>query len=119
VFYEAPTRLALLLDDLTRVAGDERQIVVARELTKLHEEFRTGTPRELAGYYATHAVRGEVTVVLQGGAPRPPAPPDEAAMRHEAERLLGEGISRRDAARRLMDAFAISRNAAYRLVSGA
>ncbi|MGH7592736.1 MAG: 16S rRNA (cytidine(1402)-2'-O)-methyltransferase, partial [Gemmatimonadales bacterium] len=43
VFFEAPGRLGELLDDLMALCGDERQVVVARELTKMHEEIRSGT----------------------------------------------------------------------------
>ena len=50
VFFEAPPRLADLLEDLALAVGDSRRAVVALELTKLHEEFRAVTLAELAGY---------------------------------------------------------------------
>ena len=52
--------------DLAALAGDDRQAVVARELTKLHEELRTGSLRELGEYYSSKDPRGEITVVLAG-----------------------------------------------------
>jgi 16S rRNA (cytidine1402-2'-O)-methyltransferase len=117
VLFEAANRLAALLGDLAAAAGGARPATVARELTKRHEEFRAGTLAALAGYYAAHEPRGEVTVVV-AGAPAPvPPPPDEAALLDEARRLLGQGMTRRDAARRLADAFGVSRNAAYALVA--
>lgn len=117
VLFEAANRLAKLLADLAGVAGGERAVTVARELTKLHEEFRAGTLDALAGYYAAHEPRGEVTVVI-AGAPIPVAEElDEAALHEEARRLLAQGMTRRDAARRLADAFGVSRNAAYELVA--
>ncbi|HUF36764.1 MAG TPA: 16S rRNA (cytidine(1402)-2'-O)-methyltransferase, partial [Gemmatimonadales bacterium] len=61
VLFEAPPRLAALLADLAAVAGPDRRAVVARELTKLHEEFRAGTLAELADYYSQVAPRGELT----------------------------------------------------------
>ncbi len=66
VFYEAPPRLADLLEDLVPLAGAEREVVVARELTKLFEEFRRGTLAELAPYYHAAPPRGEITVVMAG-----------------------------------------------------
>jgi 16S rRNA (cytidine1402-2'-O)-methyltransferase len=117
VLFEAANRLVPLLEDLARAAGADRAAVVARELTKLHEEFRTGTLSELAGYYASHAPRGEVTVLVAGRPSVEPAPPDEDALRAEAMRLLDAGVSRRDAARQLAEAFGLSRNAAYHLVA--
>ncbi len=66
VLFEAPNRVAELLTDLEAVCGGERTAVVARELTKIFEETRSGTLTELAGYYADAPPRGEVTVVVTG-----------------------------------------------------
>jgi 16S rRNA (cytidine1402-2'-O)-methyltransferase len=118
VLFEAPTRLGALLQDLARVAGPERQVTVGRELTKLHEEFRSGTLAELADYYSEHDPRGEITVVLAGtGAPVPEEDRTEEAAEHAVE-LLAEGLSRREVARRLTESHGLSRNDAYRLVTG-
>ena len=116
VFFEAPPRLASLLGDLARAAGPARRAVVARELTKLHEELRAGTLGELAGYYSEHPPRGELTIVLEGtGAP--PEPPDRSGDAVEqATLLLAEGLTRREVARRLSEGLGLSRNDAYRLV---
>ncbi len=118
VLFEAPTRLGTLLQDLTRLAGPERRAAVARELTKLHEEFRHGTLAELADYYSEHEPRGEITVVVAGtGAPVPEEDRTEEAVEHAVE-LLAEGLSRREVARRLTESHGLSRNDAYRLVTG-
>jgi 16S rRNA (cytidine1402-2'-O)-methyltransferase len=117
VVFESANRLVPLLEDLAGVAGPEREAVVARELTKLHEELRAGTLAELLGYYSAHEPRGEVTVVVAGGPPAAASPPDEGAIRAEAARLLAAGLSRRDAARQLAETFGLARNAAYRLVA--
>jgi 16S rRNA (cytidine1402-2'-O)-methyltransferase len=116
VLFEAPPRLVDLLQDLARAAGPGRRAMVARELTKLHEELRVGPLEELAGYYSEHPPRGELTIVLEGtGAP--PEPPDntEAAVEH-ATLLLAEGLTRREVVRRLSEGLGLSRNDAYRLV---
>jgi 16S rRNA (cytidine1402-2'-O)-methyltransferase len=118
VLFEAPTRLGALLHDLARVAGPDRPATVARELTKLHEELRAGTLGELADYYSEHEPRGEITLVLAGtGAPAPQEDRTEEAAEHAAE-LLAEGLSRREVARRLTESHGLSRNDAYRLVTG-
>ena len=118
VLFEAPPRLVALLEDLARVAGPERRAVVARELTKLHEEFRAGTLAELAGYFSEVPPRGEVTLVLEGSG-SPPAAPDRSEEALEAAtELLAEGLSRREVARRLTESHGLSRNDAYRLVTG-
>lgn len=116
VVFESPNRTAELLDDLATACGTERHAVVARELTKLHEETRDGTLTDLAGYYRDTPPRGEVTVMISGTgiAPHDAPPPDPEA---RARAWLAEGMSRRDAADRLADETGISRNSAYRLVN--
>jgi 16S rRNA (cytidine1402-2'-O)-methyltransferase len=116
VFYEAPPRLAGLLADLMPLTGGSRRIVVARELTKLHEEIRAGTVAELADYYAETPVRGEITVVLEGTGV-PPAEPDRTEdATEQATTLLAEGLTRREVVRRLTESMGIPRNEAYKLV---
>jgi 16S rRNA (cytidine1402-2'-O)-methyltransferase len=116
VVFEAPNRAAALLADLADVCGPDRQAVVARELTKIFEETRAGTLAELAGYYATAPVRGEVTIVVAGGGT--PAPDVHAPdLPERARTLLAQGLSRKDAAARLTEETGISRNTAYRIVN--
>ncbi|MBA3498544.1 MAG: 16S rRNA (cytidine(1402)-2'-O)-methyltransferase [Gemmatimonadales bacterium] len=116
VLFEAPPRLTDLLEDLARAAHGARRALVARELTKLHEELRSGTLDELAGYFTEHPPRGELTIVLEGTG-RPAEPPDRGVDAVEqATLLLGEGLSRREVVRRLSDTLGLSRNDAYRLV---
>src|SRR5256885_14449499 len=64
--FEAPPRVAELLEDLASACGAERPAAVARELTKLFEETRAGTLAELAGYYAEAPARGEGTGMVAG-----------------------------------------------------
>lgn len=117
VCYEAPGRLVQLLADLGGAAGGARRAAVARELTKVHEELRTGTLADLTAYYGAHPPRGEVTVLLAGRGTRADAPSaDPDAIRERAAGLLSEGLSRRDAAARLAEEFPLSRNEAYKMV---
>jgi len=107
-----------LLRDLATAAGGGRRATVARELTKLHEELRSGTLAELADYYSETAPKGEITIVLEGtGAPEPPPDRTDDAI-EEATALLADGLSRREVARRLTETLGMSRNEAYRLVMG-
>jgi len=75
VLFEAPSRLADSLEDMAQVLGP-RDAAVARELTKLHEEVRRGTPAELARWAAETAPKGEMAVMV--GPPLPQAVTDEA-----------------------------------------
>jgi 16S rRNA (cytidine1402-2'-O)-methyltransferase len=118
VVFEAPTRLVALLLDLAAAAGADRRVLVARELTKLHEELRVGTLAELADYYSGVPPRGELTIVMEGTGAPPAAPDRTTDAVEEATALLSEGLSRREVARRLTETLGMSRNDAYRLVTG-
>ena len=66
VFFEAPHRLRESLKDMLNVFGN-RQAVVGREITKLHEEFVRGSLEEIGKHFKTNAPKGEFTVVVEGG----------------------------------------------------
>ncbi len=107
IFYEAPHRLQQTLQDLLDHCGPERQIVLARELTKLHESFWRGSLAAALEHCAAQPPRGEFTLVLEG---RPPSEkeeisPSEAEVRQELARLLAEGLSRSAASRQLAQRF--------------
>ncbi len=117
VCFEAANRLVGLLEDLRELAGDDRTVVVARETTKLHEEFRRGSVAEQLAHWRSQEPRGEVTLLLAGAEPASDLP-DEGAAEERARVLRAEGCSARDAAARLVEEFGLSRNAAYRLATG-
>ncbi|MCU0625841.1 MAG: 16S rRNA (cytidine(1402)-2'-O)-methyltransferase [Gemmatimonadaceae bacterium] len=116
VCYEAPTRVADLLCAMVEHGAGERHAVVARELTKVHEEFRRGTVAELAAYYGGAPPRGEVVLVLAGA---PAASVDQAGAAAVARRLRSEGATVRDTVTQLQAEFGVSRNEAYRLAQDA
>lgn len=115
VLYEAPGRLADLLGALAEACGRERRAVVARELTKVHEEFREGSLADLAAHYTANEPLGEVTVLVEG-APAVEPVLDIEGIQEEARRLLAGGLSRKDAIRRLTESRGLRRNEVYRLV---
>jgi 16S rRNA (cytidine1402-2'-O)-methyltransferase len=116
VFFEAPSRLVALLEDLIPLAGPGRSVVVGRELTKIHEEIRSGTLGELADYYSAIPPRGELTVVLQGAGQPAPEPDRTEDAVEQATALLAEGLSRREVVQRLTQSLGLPRNEAYKLV---
>jgi len=118
VLFEAPPRVADLLQDLATACGGDRLAAVARELTKVFEETRAGTLTELAGYYAEAPPRGEVTVLVAGtGKPAPEARASSPDPEARARFLLAQGMTRRDVAEQLAEETGITRNTAYRLVN--
>jgi 16S rRNA (cytidine1402-2'-O)-methyltransferase len=66
VFYESPHRLLKTLEQFAMQFGEERMASVSRELTKIHEETRTGTLKELIGFFGKKAIKGEIVIILEG-----------------------------------------------------
>jgi 16S rRNA (cytidine1402-2'-O)-methyltransferase len=97
VFYEAPQRLAETLRDLQAALGD-RPALVARELTKVHEELARGTLSELALRFGGE-VRGEIVIVVSGATE--PEPSDPAELEGEVRERLARGERPREIAEAL------------------
>ncbi|MFW6201302.1 MAG: 16S rRNA (cytidine(1402)-2'-O)-methyltransferase [Gemmatimonadota bacterium] len=115
VLFEAPNRLVRLLRDLEERCGPERRIVVARELTKVHETFWRGTLGRAVAYYEKETPRGECTIVL-AGAGEDHAAIDAAeteAARLLARSLLDQGSRTSAVARELARRLGVPRNRAY------
>jgi len=105
VLFEAPGRVAATLRDLAVACGDERTGAVARELTKLHEQIERGTLGSLAAAVVEGRIpsRGEFVLVVGMGEATPTTgnAEDVVAAREAVERLVGEGVARGEAARRV------------------
>ena len=66
VIYESPYRLVKLLEELKEVVGDERQVSVSREISKLHAETVRGSVAEVLTHFQQKEVKGEIVVILSG-----------------------------------------------------
>jgi 16S rRNA (cytidine1402-2'-O)-methyltransferase len=113
IFYQSPQRLVSFLEELAQILGD-RPAVLARELTKLHEEFLRGSLSEiLAALSARDSVKGECTLLV-GGAPAAPAPvrPEDldAAI---LSALSQKGVSLKALSKDLAARFQVSRKQVY------
>src|SRR6185503_8116895 len=119
VFFESPNRLVDLLDELAAGCGPAREVAVARELTKIHEELRSGPLGDVATHYREHPPRGEITVLLSGATPdTSQASVDRTEeVRERARVLLAGGATRRDVAQIVARELQLSRNEAYRMVT--
>ena len=113
VFYEAPHRVDKTLADLADAFGPDRRVVVARELTKLYEEFWRGSLAEAVAWATETPPRGEIAIVLDG-APAPAAPTDDDVSA-ELKRLLDAGTSTRDAAADVASRFGLAKKRVYNL----
>ena len=112
IFYEAPHRLKESLQDLQQVFGD-REIVVAREVTKIHEEFLRGTINAVSEQIANREVKGEITIVVQG-APSVAAVSD-GEIEAEIRRLAGAGMGVKAISELLGERYDLAKRGVYRL----
>lgn len=113
IFYEAPHKLRQTLQDL-QVFGTERRIVLARELTKLHEEIWRGTIAAAITHYTTREPQGEFTLIVAGAIPAERVL-SEDALKSELQQLLRAGLSRSEASRQLAQQTALPRRQIYQL----
>jgi 16S rRNA (cytidine1402-2'-O)-methyltransferase len=116
IFYEAPHRIIESLEDVIALLGPERHVVVAREVTKLYEEFLRGTAADvLANLKQRGEIRGEITLLI-GRAEETGAP----AVKHQTlrqrigELMKSEGLDEKDAMKRLAKEMGISKSEVYR-----
>ena len=110
VFYETPHRLTAALNDLAQVLGGERSLVVAREMTKMHEEFFHGTVDDAAAHFSRQPVKGEIVLILPPSAEGP-----QMNARDALRNLLDEkSLSRRDAVKVIAKEYGLPVSDVYR-----
>ena len=113
IFYEDPHKLIPTLRDMQTYFGPERRIALCRELTKLHEEVLRMTLAEAVSYYDQTPPKGEFVLVIEG------APEQTAPAVSEAEALLrikalrADGVSLKEACRRISEETGLSKNVLY------
>ncbi|MEC4803250.1 MAG: 16S rRNA (cytidine(1402)-2'-O)-methyltransferase [Jaaginema sp. PMC 1079.18] len=115
IFYEAPHRILRTLTDFAEVLGEDRAIVLGRELTKMHEEFWRGTIGDALIYYQENLPKGEFTIVAAGGSIEAKMTLTEDQLKLELKKLMAEGMSRSQASRHLAQVTAIPRRQLYQL----
>ena len=114
ILYEAPHRIEQTLQDLLAVLGGNRPIVLARELTKLHEEFWRGTIQEAIAHFRDRPPKGEFTIVLAGGQQEDRVLSEEV-LKAELAALIAQGIARSQASRQLAQLTNLPRRQLYQL----
>ena len=115
ILYESPHRLLRTLADLAESLGRSRQIAIARELTKLHEEFWRGSIEDAIAYFTIKAPRGEFTLVLEGAEPSLKPVWTEDIILTELQNLIESGVSRSEASRQLAELADLPRRQIYQL----
>lgn len=114
VFYEAPHRLVDMLEDVLETLGD-RMVVVAREVTKVHEEFLRGSVSAILTNLKKKPVKGEITVLVGPPTNGAGASSSKASIRQDVERIMAEQkLNERDALKVVARERGFSKSEAYR-----
>lgn len=117
IFYESPHRILDTLDDLAETMPT-RPVVLARELTKLHEEFLSGTAREIHTLLAARdSIRGEITLLV-GKGDAEAAVADERPIEEAVRELERAGLSRMDAIKQVARDRGLPKREVYKQLSG-
>ena len=115
VLFASPHRVAADLEDLASRLGDDRRAIVARELTKLHEEVLRGTLGELASATST-GLKGEVTIVIEGAPDTVAAPVAAAELVRRVRELIATGVSKKEAISTVAGAAQVPKRDVYQAV---
>jgi 16S rRNA (cytidine1402-2'-O)-methyltransferase len=115
IFYESPHRLLAALQDLARAFGAQRLIVLARELTKLHEQIWRGSLEGAIAYWQEHDPKGEFTLVVAGAKAQAITSLSPDQLKAELAHLLAQGMSKSEASRHLAQLERLPRRQLYQL----
>jgi 16S rRNA (cytidine1402-2'-O)-methyltransferase len=115
IFYESPRRIAAALIDAADVLGD-RAAVVAREITKLHEEFSRGSLSDLHSKFSSATVKGEIVLLIDRVRDHRPNESGSLSLPERLEQLQAEGIDRKAALKKVAKEFGMSKSEAYRII---
>ena len=115
IFYEAPHRLLETMQDVIENLGPDRRVVVAREVTKVHEEFLRGKAAEvLAELKNRSEVKGEITLLIAKGDDQEASRPAESVAVRIRELMQSAEVEEKDALKQAAKEFGLSKSEAYR-----
>jgi len=116
VFYEAPHRILETMEDVVEVLGESRQIVIAREVTKMHEEFlRGGAAEVFKNLRERDAVKGEITLLIGKAEPEAQSSIPRVSIRLRMDQVMAEEkLDEKAALKRVAKERGISKSEAYR-----
>jgi 16S rRNA (cytidine1402-2'-O)-methyltransferase len=115
IFYEAPHRIVEAIEDLVAVLGPGRPVVIARELTKVHEEFIRGTAGDVLNELKTREIRGEITLLIGKSSAGEQAEVPQINVDERVRQIMSEqGLDEKDALKKVAKERGISKSEAYR-----
>ena len=112
IFYEAPHRLCECLGDIGEILGD-REMTLAREVTKVHEEFLRGPVSQILQQIAERQIKGEVTLVVRGWDQQTAVSLEE--VKQKAHELLAQGMRVKEIAEVLGEKYGYAKKEIYRI----
>ena len=116
IFYEAPHKLKNTLADMQKVFGGQRKIVLARELTKIHEEIMRCTIDEAVAYYEENNPRGEYVLVVDGSAEAAEETENEwenVSVKEHVDTYIAEGLTQKDAIKKAAEVRGVPKREVY------
>ena len=116
VFYEAPHRVKEAVEDVVEILGEERQVVIAREVTKIHEEFLRGRASEiLETLNARGDIKGEITLLIGKAEETERKPAAGVSVRQRLQQVMAEEkLDEKAALKRIAKEMGVSKSEAYR-----
>jgi 16S rRNA (cytidine1402-2'-O)-methyltransferase len=118
IFYEAPHRIADALKDIVAILGPQRHVVIARELTKVHEEFLRGSAEEVLKKLISRdaEIKGEITLLISGyqEEAEPHVAVEKPGVSSRIKQLISDGADEKSALKTAAKEFGLSKSEAYR-----
>ncbi|KAE9609421.1 putative 16S rRNA (cytidine(1402)-2'-O)-methyltransferase [Lupinus albus] len=115
IFYVPPHKLSQFLEESSSIFGDARRCVIAREMTKLHEEFWRGTLSEAKEVFSLRQAKGELTILIEGQADSKVEPPSDIQLENDLKELIASGESLSSAVKLVASRTSMSRKTIYSL----
>ena len=114
IFYEAPHKLRYTLKDLLEVFGEERKVVLAREITKIYEEFLRMTLKEAVEYYENTDIKGEFVVLVEGQKISKENVLSDLSIEELMQNYLAQGIDKKEAMKKVAKDKGITKSEVYK-----
>ncbi len=114
IFYEAPHKLKYTLDDLREYFGGDRNIVLAREITKIHEEFLRMTIDEAISYYEQNDIKGEFVVLVEGSKEEIKKESSAESVEDLMNKYLDQGMDKKEAMKQVAKDKGIKKSDVYK-----
>ena len=114
IFYEAPHRIVETLEDMVSILGPSRHLVIAREVTKLHEEFLRGPAADLLEIARSRELKGEITLLVAKPEEGEAAPARVSVAARVQQVMSSEKLDEKAALKRVAKEFGLGKSEAYR-----